>query len=155
MVYVGAPGGAKEEDGRRRGALERASAPLLLPRRELEAGMAPGHHELLQPGDMLGLSGPVIHGAPATGDGEARVVAFMSCSLPGLRGYNQDEQLLPWVYCQERGDVDAFCAAVVDWADLLPWEHYPARRKGERGYFIREEMEKLCAGQPHAIHKCF
>ena len=117
--------------------------------------MAPTHPHLLQIGDMVGLSGPVVHGGPPTADGETRVVSFMSCSLPGLRGYNQDEQLLPWVYCQERGDADAFCASVVEWADLLPWEHYPLRRKGERGVFIREEIEKHCAGKPHNIHACF
>jgi hypothetical protein len=79
----------------------------------------------------------------------------MSCSLPGQPGYNQDEQLLPWVYSQERGDPDAFCEAVTEWADLLPWENYPLRRKGERGVFIREEIEKLLAGQPHRIQDCF
>jgi hypothetical protein len=155
MVYRGAADLAAIEGGRHRGALERAKAPLLLPRAALEADMAPAHPQPLQVGDMLGLTGPVVHGAPSTDDGEWRVVAFMSCSLPGLRGYNQDEQLLPWVYCQERGDVDAFCAAVLEWQNLLPWEHYPMRRKGEKGVFIREEMEKLCAGQPHAIPDCF
>ena len=155
MVYRNAADLAASEGGRQRGALERAKAPLLLPRAELEAEMGPAHPEPLQVGDMLGLTGPVVHGAPPTDDGEWRVVAFMSCSLPGLRGYNQDEQLLPWVYCQERGDVDAFCTAVVEWQNLLPWEHYPMRRKGEKGVFIREEIEKLVAGKPHAMSECF
>ena len=117
--------------------------------------MGPAHPERLQIGDMVGMSGPIVHGAPATDEGETRVVAFMSCTLPGLRGYDQDEQLLPWVYCQERGDADGFCAAVAEWADLLPWEHYPMRRRGERGVLIREEIEKHIAGQPHRIHDCF
>jgi hypothetical protein len=159
MVYSGSLDGAagegRQSEGRQRGALGRAMAPLLLPRQELEAGMAPAHGEALQVGDMVGLSGPVVHGGPPTDDGETRVVAFMSCSLPGLRGYDQDEQLLPWVYRQERGDIDAFCASVLEWSDLQPWEHYPSRRKGERGTFIREEIAKLCGGKPHKMHECF
>jgi hypothetical protein len=64
--------GPMEPAAKRRSALDRAKEPLLLPRATLEAGMAPAHPERLQVGDVVGLSGPVVHGAPATDDGETR-----------------------------------------------------------------------------------
>lgn len=105
--------------------LEAAMLPLALPRRALEGEMRPIVPDTLAPGDMIAMSGPIIHAGPARAAGApARIVFFMTCSLADAEPYDRDRQVLPFNYCDEHNDYDGFVRACVEWASHEPWMHY-------------------------------
>jgi hypothetical protein len=115
--------------------------------------MDPACDHLLDIGDFVGASGPVIHAAPPTNDDEDRIVFFMTCSLPDIQGYDNDFQTLPWVLFQERDDFDGFTRCVREWVDVKPWDNYDKKKRTRRGLNMSEEVMKLCFGEPNEA-KC-
>ena len=103
-----------------------AMLPLALPRAALEAAMAPAVSEKLAPGALVALAGPVIHGGPATDAGEDRILFFMTSSLPesDAEEYDRNYQALPFIWCDERSDLEGFVRSVREWTSHEPWHHF-------------------------------
>ena len=113
--------------------LKEMAATLLIPRTDLFAGMRPaaGGAERLQPGEGVGLWGPVIHAGGGTAAGEWRVVYFCTAHLPGDTPYDVDYQVLPWT-----APVDQFGSAnlckrmALEYANCQLWNNFGGQLKG-------------------------
>lgn len=136
-------------------ALLVANAPLELPAAELQARMSGdwcGAAELRE-GDMVGLSGAVVHAAPPSDDNEDRGMYFLTCNLPGSGApYDSSYQRLPWAHWYERRDVASYRRCVLEWAALghKPWLNF-----GDTSAAMREETEKAAKGEADSLDDAF
>ena len=125
LVYADAPSPLLRACISPHARLAAALLPLALPRAELEAATRPALAGALAPGAMLALAGPIIHAGPATAAHEDRVLFFMTCALPGTEEpYDQDHQLLPFIWHDEQNDFEGFVRSAREWASHEPWKHF-------------------------------
>ena len=132
--------------------LAKAKEPLGWGLEKLLSHMESAHDKLMQPGDMLSMSGPIVHCAPPTSNEEERAVLFFTSTMEGFKPYDNGTQIMPWVYYAdaEHGvkDLGLFCETCRQWAAFKPWENY------KLGPF-RNEVEKICKGKIHSMTNFF
>jgi len=132
--------------------LEVAKEPLGLALPSLFKKMVPATSDLMKPGDILSISGPIIRSVPAIAATEDRAVLCFRSTLPGFSSVSLN-RIYPWLYHYDKHhdksyynakeSMHCFSMACREWGAYKPWESLFKEMKP-----IKHEVKRLCRGDP-------